>query len=387
MPERTTPPPGRSFRLVLLTTFAAFCVLYAPQPLLPQLAHEFDVDATSISLLMTVVFVFLALAPIAFGALLRRTSAQRLLLVSTAALGLLQIAFAAAPSFFWLLTARGLQGALLPAIFTAAVTYCSRAGSPDAIARRVSIYVATTIMGGLAGRLISGYANEAVGWRFTFAGFGLLLLICSVSMMFVDKDSRVGSARSSLGTSLQILSQTQFRAGFALILLVFFVFSGSLNVLPFRLVELNPQVPSSRISLVYIGYLIGIVIALNSATITRISGSPVRTMSAGLALFTFGMALMWAPSVNALIAIGFLTSAGMFTMHSTLSGYLNKLQPDDASMVNGLYISVYYAAGVLGSVLPILIYQSSGWLALVAASVGVCTLAIAPLWTLKRYGH
>lgn len=381
----SAPPPGRSFAIVLVTTFAAFSAFYAPQPLLPHFSREFEVSPTTAALLLTISFVFLAIAPLGFGVVLQRFSAQRLLVTSTALLAMLQFAFAAAPSFGWLLGARTLEGALYPAIFTSAVTYCSRAGEREAIARRVSIYIGTTIVGGLSGRLVGGFVSSWFGWRTSFVLLGILLVGCSVALRFAARDASLPrDGGGNFAATRSILATREFRAGFALIFVVFFTFSACLNALPFRLVDLEPDIPSSRISLVYLGYLIGVAIALNIGRIGRIVGGPLRTMGIALGLFVLGLALMWTRSANALIAIGFLTSAGMFTVHATLSGYLNGLRPAQSGLVNGLYISIYYSAGAAGSVLPLWVYNTAGWSAFLIFLLVTCTVGFVPLALLAR---
>jgi len=378
------PPPGRSFRLVLATSFASFCAFYAPQPLLPTFALEFGVAPARSALLLTVCFVALAIAPLLYGAVLQRFSAQRLLLFSTAALGLLQLVFASAPDFTTLLGSRVLQGLLLPAIFTAAVTYCSRARDPAAIARRVAAYIGTTILGGLCGRLIGGGLSDAIGWRATFACIGVLLLACAFGLTRAARDQSVPGSGRSLSASLAILATPVFAAGYALIFLVFFTFSGLLTVLPFRLVALDADIAAGTISLVYLGYLVGVLIAFDIARIGRLAGSAERAMGVALVVFAAGLALSAWPQVPVLIAAGFLTSAGMFTVHSTLSGNLNARLPAQSSLVNGLYIAIYYSAGALGSVLPLALFQQLGWQALLLVLIGTCATAALPLWWLAR---
>ena len=372
---------------MLATTFASFCAFYAPQPLLPAFAAEFDAAPSTVALLLTACFAALAVAPLGFDMVLQRFSARRLPVVAAAALGLLQLAFAAADGIAGLLGARALQGLLYPAILTAAVTYCSRAGDADAVAARVATYVATTITGGLCGRLIGGFVSAALGWRATFVLLGLMLIACAAALRLGARDQSLPATRGGVGASLGILRTPAFAAGYALIFLVFFAFSGLLNALPFRLVDVDPDVPASTISLVYLGYLVGVGVSLNVARVHAALGGPVRAMGIALALFAAGLVLSDVRSVAVLVGAGFLTSAGMFTVHATLSGYLNGLRPDAASLVNGLYISIYYAAGALGSVAPLAVYQHAGWEAFLGAMLAACLAGAAPLALLARAGR
>jgi YNFM family putative membrane transporter len=76
----------------------------------------------------------------------------------------------------------------------------------------------------------------------------------------------------------------------------------------------------------------------------------------------------------------FIFAAGMFTLHSVLSGYLNHLETSRKGMINGLYVSAYYSGGALGSFLPGLVYQSAGW-------TGFSILLIVLLLVLGRVIH
>lgn len=378
--------PGRSFALALITTFAAFAALYAPQPLLPFFAEHFAVSPTRAALLITVSMMALAVAPLAIGVWLRRYSAQRLLVIATLLLGLLQFLFAAAPSFSWLLAARAAQSLLYPAIFTAAVTYCSKQGENSAVAGRISLYVATTIIGGLGGRLIGGYVSSWTHWTNTFNLLGALLLLCSALLFFAARDASLATTeRGATWPAIKtVIKDKVFLAGYLMIFLVFFTFVAILNALPFRMVELNPDIKSSSISLLYLGYIVGIVVALFIRPLTRALGGELRTLGFAVGLFLIGLALYGVQNFALMIAVGFLTSAGMFTVHTILSGFLNSRKPEYASLLNGLYISIYYSAGALGSLLPVALYHSFGWAAFLIAMFCSCALSLIPLALLKK---
>jgi YNFM family putative membrane transporter len=74
-------------------------------------------------------------------------------------------------------------------------------------------------------------------------------------------------------------------------------------------------------------------------------------------------------------------AAGMFTLHSVLSAFLNHLETERKGLVNGLYVSAYYAGGALGSYFPGFLYQKIGWTAfilllllLLGALTGLCVM-------------
>jgi YNFM family putative membrane transporter len=76
-------------------------------------------------------------------------------------------------------------------------------------------------------------------------------------------------------------------------------------------------------------------------------------------------ALGFALVENYLAVVGsvVVASVGFFLVHTVLSGYVNKHAREKASSVNGLYVSIYYAGGAIGSYVPGLVYETVGWTA------------------------
>ena len=134
-----------------------------------------------------------------------------------------------------------------------------------------------------------------------------------------------------------------------------------LNALPFHLRDINPNIGDFTISLVYSGYLIGVVVTLKAATLSQLFGSEIRVVQAGIALFALATAGFALTNTLGSITLMFAFAAGMFMVHSILSSHLNHLSQNHKGVVNGLYISFYYAGGAVGSWLPTIIYKYAGW--------------------------
>jgi YNFM family putative membrane transporter len=92
------------------------------------------------------------------------------------------------------------------------------------------------------------------------------------------------------------------------------------------------------------------------------------------------MLLINVPSGAGIFAIMFVMCGGMFFVHATAMGTMNKLATENRAVANGLYISIYYTGAALGSWLPGLIYQEFGW----GAFTGVLTAAIAGAVVITR---
>lgn len=361
-------------RLLLLTTFVAFCALYAPQPILPRLAEEFGVSASDASLLISATLLPLGLAPIIYGYLIEAVPARLLLLFAIATLIIGHLMFAMADSYWMLLTARIIEGLSFPAIFTAIMTYLSTTAAPDSVRRIIGYYVAVTICGGFAGRLFSGVIASHYGWRLTFYLLALALIIVWFAVRRLSSSTTIDFAKLDKKAIVDVLQEAKYRNGLLVIFFVFFVFASVLNALPFRLREIDPSISDTMISMVYAGYLIGVVVALQASKLSRLFGSDVRVVQVAIVLLTVTTAAFaFSDPIFSLINMfGFV--AGMFMVHSILSGFLNHLATKRKGVVNGLYISFYYAGGAIGSWLPTIIYSRFGWNTFISVLVLTCLL-------------
>ena len=147
----------KSLFILLLTTVLTFSTLYTPQPILPLLAQEFSVSGSEISLLISITLFPLGLMPIIYG-----------YLIDIGMLAVTELSLAFVSDFRIMLVFRLLQGLLLPAIFTAIVTYISNHSSADQRQKSISSYIAATIIGGFAGRFLTGLISDISDWRVAF---------------------------------------------------------------------------------------------------------------------------------------------------------------------------------------------------------------------------
>lgn len=370
--------------IIIYTTILAFSALYAPQPILPLLSAEFAVGPSQASLLITATLLPLGLAPVVYGFILESIPAKTLLRSAVLLLALSELPFLFVDSFWVLVATRLFQGLLLPAIFTSLMTYLSTMTESERIKQVMSIYIAATIFGGFSGRAVSGLIGGYSDWRYTFLLLSIGLGIAYILLFFLDVDARARFARLRGGAIAAVVGNRVFLKAYLIIFLVFFIFASLLNLLPFRLTELSDTVSGTLLATVYIGYLIGIVIALSSIAITHRCGGEVPTILLGLSVYALGIVLFALPNIPMIFATMWVFCAGMFLVHSVLSGYLNHQATEYKGVVNGLYISFYYAGGTLGSFLPGYIYRDLGWGSYIICLFVLVSIALAIGVNLRR---
>lgn len=370
---------NQDLAIVLACATLTFCVLYAPQPLLPRIADTFQVSPADASLMISITLLPLALAPLFYGYLIETFSARTLLRVAMALLAISEFALWWIDQFWGLIAVRLIQGLLLPAVLTGLMTYCSSMSPAGDVRRIMSYYIAATILGGFAGRAASGAIATLAHWRDVFFILGALLGIASLLLFLIRQDNRTdtGFARFEFSAVRDVLRQPLYLQGYLLIFVAYFVFGSVLNFLPFRLKELNPEISELTIGMAYIGYLVGLVIALSSVRISRRLGGESQSVIVGMGLYMAGSAALLTSAVPMVFGAVFIYCAGLFLTHSVLSGLLNHHASEHKGVVNGLYLCFYYAGGALGSYLPGFIYRYFGWPVFIATIMIVIGAGLA----------
>jgi len=367
--------------IVLCATVFSFSTLYIPQPMLPLLADVFTVSASDAGLLMTVCFLPLGLAPIFYGYFLQAIPARLMLLVALGLLAVNLLAFSLVSEFWQLVVLRGFQGLILPAIFTALMTYCASMAPPGQVRRSVGYYIAATILGGFLGRAIGGYFSSGFDWHTPYVVMGLAMLIPLWLMRYASADAEISFERLDVGSITRVLADVNYRYVYLILATVFFVYAAILNLIPFRLHEIDSSISPLTISSLYLGYLIGMPIAFYSETLSRLLGDERRGLMLGLGLIFLGLLAYFSSQFLFLLVMMFCFAGGFFFIHSTLSGLTNQLAREHKGVVNGLYISIYYFSGALASWLPGYIYERHSWNTILLALIGL--LAIGA-WFVSR---
>lgn len=367
-------PVSRNLATALVATVISFSTLYIPQPMLPLLADTFGVSAGEAGLLMTVAMLPLAIAPVVYGYFLQAVPAKLMLIVALGLLALNQLCFAFAGEFWQLLALRLMQGLLLPAIFTALMTYCASMVPAVMVRRAMGFYIGATILGGFTGRLAGGLFASWFDWHSAFIVMGLLQLLPLALFFSVEADADINFARLDTKSIFRVLKKADYRYMFLALASVFFVFSGILNNIPFHLTDLDASASPLLISMLYLGYLVGAPVSFYSESIGKRLGHERNGLYLGLAVHAFGLVMLLFVTFHGLVVMMFFLAAGFFLIHALLSGLANHLAPEHKGVINGLYVSIYYFSGALGSWLPGYLYEGLGWSGMIAIFIVILAL-------------
>ncbi len=364
----------KAIYIIIYNIIVVLSVMYATQPLQPLLSDEFNISIVESSLFTAVIMFWLAVAPIVYGYILESISAKKMLSISSVILFFTNLVLGFSNSFEMFLFTRCLEGLTVPAILTSSMTILANIDKKN-IQYNMSIYVASTVFGGLVGRVVSGYIASEFGWRAVFFTLSIALLLGLVFIRKLNLDVATKMTKASIKDIFEILKDKRFAFIYLLMFTVFFVFAGLLNLIPFRMKELFGDVSEFTIGLLYVGYGSGVIVALLSKKIIKVFGSEIKAIMVGGAFYILMIIFFMAESLALIFVMMFLLCIGMFTVHSIATGMANSMKQSQKALTSGMYLSFYYIGGALGSVVPSVIYGYFGWNILLGVFIFALVLA------------
>jgi len=353
---------GTAFPLVL-AAFLAIAVLYAPQPLLPRFAQTYGITETRAALIVAVVLLPLSVAPLSFGALLQRLPSARVLQGSMIVLAALVAAQATDPSFAALIGIRLGQGIAVAAVLTAIMTHIATFAQGGTMPRIMAWYVAATILGGFLGRVLAGVAVAYASWPVFSIALSGAIVGGSLTLFRLEHEppAQARPDDAERARFRDVLRVPRYLRLYALIFCLYFSFSAFMNFLPFRLQAVQPGASELLTGLLYVGYVAGIGASLRAPALAHWMGGEAQAAWIGTAIGVGALLTAAAAATWVLFASVVLMCIAMFMTHSIAAGWINRAGGSRGSLINGLYVAVYYAGGVLGAYVPGFAYERAGW--------------------------
>ncbi|MET8812499.1 MFS transporter [Streptomyces sp. NPDC004549] len=383
-------PGGPGYRRMSLALFlagvATFALLYSTQALLPLISADLGVAAGEASWTVAAATGGLALFVLPMSALSERFGRRTVMtasLVVAVSVGML-VPFA--PSIGALVALRAVQGAALAGLPASATAYLAEEVRPKALVTAIGLFVAGNSVGGMSGRVITGWVAQEWGWRTAVGVIGVVAVGCAVAFRLLlpaPKHFRAGSLRPRVlaDTVRDHLSNPLLRRLYAIGALFMMVFGGVYTVIGYRLTEAPFSLPQGIIGSIFLVYLVGTVSASTSGRLVgRLGRRGALYTAAGTT--AAGLLLSLAPSVPLVLLGLVLITAGFFAGHAVASSAVGRTATHGRAQASALYQSAYYIGSSVGSTVGALAFHSDGW----AGTVGVGLLAVLGVVTITLLG-
>ncbi|MFF0506050.1 MFS transporter [Streptomyces fimicarius] len=383
--------PGRpGYRRMSFALFAAgvaaFALLYSTQALLPAVSASFDATAGQASWTVSAATGALALFVLPLSALSERFGRRQMMTASLTVAVLVGLLVPFAPSMGALIALRGVQGAALAGLPASAMAYLAEEVRPKALIAAIGLFVAGNSIGGMSGRILTGWVAQAWGWRAALAAVGLLALACAVVFHFLipkAKNFRPGSLnpKALAKTVAGHLADPLLVRLYAIGALFMTVFGAVYTVIGYRLVEEPFSLPQGVIGSIFLVYLVGTV---SSAAAGRLVARLGRRGALYLAVSTTtaGLLLSLADQLAAVLLGLVLITAGFFAGHAVASSSVSRTATTGRAQASALYQSAYYLGSSAGGTLGAVAFHAGGWTATVALGL----LAVLGVVSITLYG-
>ncbi|MGW7195142.1 MFS transporter [Streptomyces chryseus] len=383
-------PSSPGYRRMSFALFAAgvatFALLYSTQALLPLISADFGASASAASWTVSAATGALALFVLPMSALSERFGRSRMMTVSltvAVAVGLL-VPFA--PSLEWLVALRAVQGAALAGVPASAMAFLAEEVRPKALVAAIGLFVAGNSIGGMSGRIVTGWAAQLWDWRAALAAVGLMSVVCVVVFRLMLPRARhftPGSLnpRALARTVRGHLADPLLLRLYAIGALFMTVFGAVYTVIGYRLVEAPFSLPQGVVGSVFLVYLVGTV---SSAAAGRLVARMGRRGALYLAVSTTaaGLLLSLADSLGAVLAGLVLITAGFFAGHAVASSSVSRTAKTGRAQASALYQSAYYLGSSVGGTLGAVAFHAGGW----AGTVLLGLVAVLGVVSITLYG-
>ncbi|WP_020561075.1 MFS transporter [Thiofilum flexile] len=363
-----------------LGSVLVFANLHMTQPLLPLLAQEFQLTELQVSWSLTIALLMLGVSLLIYGPLSDALGRKPLMVLSLLGAVISTFAISQASSYGMLVFWRGVQGFCLGGIPAIAIAYMGDEFSRKAVAFAVGFYISANSIGGVSGRLISGFVGEHYGWAMTFIVMGVLglvfLLLFSVllpkSKQFVAKPLHLK----------QIINDIIFHLKNPVLLIAFLIAGGNFmmfihqySYITFVLAEEPYQLSTHQLGMLFLTYLTGSIAAALSGHISKYIPAALG-MALGILLLMLGSLLTLVPQLWVIIVAFMMNSFGFFLTHSLASSWVSHHATRARASASSLYLVFYYMGASLGGLVLSPFWNQAGWLGIVLCSLVVYSLTL-----------
>jgi MFS transporter, YNFM family, putative membrane transport protein len=361
---------GRLRLAMLAAGLTTFALLYATQPILPQLADHFRLGEAQASLAISLTTGPLAFGLVVAGIVSDGIGRRGVIIASLLSASLLTCASAIVSSWGFLLASRLLIGLALAGVPSVAMAYVAEEAGAGAIATVMGLYVSGTTIGGMAGRVGVSVVADHFGWQAGLAAVGGTGLLASLLFCWAAPPSRGFAPRRHDWRSLAAACRRLRRdAAMPWLYTEAFLLMGGFvtlyNYAGFRLQEAPYRLSQSAVGALFLIYLVGTVSSAWFGKIASRRGAST-TFPVPILLFIAGILLTLLPGLLAFILGLALATGGFFGAHSIASSWVSHRAGADRATAASFYLFFYYmGSSILGSVGG-LAWAGAGWPGIVA---------------------
>lgn len=376
-----------------LASLFVFASMYSVQPLLPVFVDKFNVSISTSSLVLSLTIVGLIIGLIVFGFLSDRMGRTVFIKLSLVGSVLPFILIPMTDSFTILVILRFIQGFALAGLPAASLAYLSEEIDLKSVGVATALYISSNALGGMLGRVVTGYITDHYSWEMAFYFLAVLGLIILGAVYILLPKSRYFkssnlSFRKDIDGFLFHLKNPSLLLIFGLGIVLQFSFTGVWTYLPFHLQGDPFSLSLQAISYIFFAYGFGVVGSPFAGWLANHYGLR-KIRIAGIIVLSAGIFLTLSPSLL-LIIIGLCVSClGFFTAHALTATSVSEQATHHKGSASSLYLVAYYIGVAAGSSAFGPLWGSVGWtgIILVTGALPVIYIAFVNIMSARLRKH
>jgi predicted MFS family arabinose efflux permease len=354
-PSKRPPHANRILNIMALVTFATSLFVRAVDPVIPQIAGDFNMDAGTVALLSTAFAMPYAVTQPLLGALADILGKTRLMTMCLMVLVVAALLGAVATGFSMLLVSRVVSGIVAGGIFP--ITLALAGDLVPVHERQVAIsrLLAAAMLGNLLGSPGAGMVGDLIGWR------GIFILIAVLSAAALSAAlvgfRGVGSAEHRPSNVAEILASysTIFRNPLAKFCYGAVLIEGIcvFGLFPFiaTLLRAGGEPRAAIAGLVIAGFgLGGVCYAVSVSRLLKWVGEgPLMATGGclmGLAVMAVALRAPWQAQIGDFAVLGF----GFYMLHGVIQIYASELAPAARGSSMALHSAFFFSGHAIGAI-------------------------------------
>ncbi|MQY15903.1 Inner membrane transport protein YnfM [Streptomyces sp. RB5] len=362
-------PGDAGYRRMILALFAAgtatFALLFSTQALLPALTGELHVSASTASWTVSATTLALALAVVPLSLVSERVGRRAMLSYGLTAAVALALVIPFAPGVDTLIVLRALQGVAIAGIPASGIAFIADEVEQKYVIGAIGLFVAGNSVGGMTGRILTGWVADAWGWRAALAAVAVLSVLCAALFRATLPRARhftpgPAGTRAMLATVRGHLTDGLMVRLYAIGALFMTVFGSVYTVIGLRLAGEPFGLSQGLIGSVFVIYLVGTV---SSAAAGRFVGLLGRrgTLYAAALTTAAGLLLTSSGTLYVVLLGLVLLTAGFFAGHAVASASVSRAATEGRAQATALYQVAYYAGSSVGATLGAIAFHAAAW--------------------------
>ncbi|GGK07691.1 MFS transporter [Lentibacillus kapialis] len=352
-----------------LASFFVFAGMYAVQPLFPVFVKEFGVPVSASGLALSVTIIGLIIGLIVLGFWSDRSGRTVFIKLSLAGAAIPFLLIPLSESFFLLLVLRLVQGFALAGLPAAAIAYLSEEIDKRSVHIATALYISSNALGGMAGRVMTGYMTDHFSWEMAFYVLAVIGLVILSAVIFMLPKSRFFAPSqlpftNDLKAFIFHLKNPALLLIFGLGIVLQFSFTGVWTYLPFHLEAPPFSLSLEAVSYMFFAYGLGVI---GSPLAGWIAGHfHLRTIRLlGVFVMVLGFVITLGPALWMIVVGLCVACLGFFTAHSLTASSVAEEVAHHKGSASSLYLVSYYIGVALGSSALGPLWNNWGWKGLI----------------------